>query len=185
MPRFGFAYQLGQKSVVRGGYGLYYGALGQRRGDVISTNFSQTTNLIPTTDNGITFNASLATPYPSGILAAQKSGQGASTFLGQSLPTLYNRDLPAQREQHWHVALQHQLPGGIVVEIGYLGSRGSNLQTTRALNYVPSQYLSHSGTRDQPVIDYLTGNVPNPFAGLLPGTSYNNSVIARSALFSR
>ena len=33
MPRFGFAYKLTDKTVVRGGYGIFFGFLGQRRGD--------------------------------------------------------------------------------------------------------------------------------------------------------
>ena len=40
MPRVGFAYKLDDKTVVRGGYGMFYGFLGQRRGDVIHSGFS-------------------------------------------------------------------------------------------------------------------------------------------------
>ena len=49
-------------------------------------------------------------------------------------------------------------------------------------NGTPLQYLSTSATRDQATIDRLSANVPNPFAGLLPGTGLNGSVIARSQL---
>ncbi|MGH9370152.1 MAG: hypothetical protein ACRD15_01325, partial [Vicinamibacterales bacterium] len=44
MPRAGFAYHLNDQTVVRGGYGMFYGFLGQRRGDVISSGFSQSAN---------------------------------------------------------------------------------------------------------------------------------------------
>lgn len=182
MPRLGAAYRLGQHTVLRGGYGMFYGALGQRRGDVITTNFQQNTNLVPTNNNGLTFVASLANPYPTGLLPELKGTQGADTYLGQSLPTAFNRGLTAQREQHWQADIEHQFFGGIVVELGYIGSHGSDLQTTRPLDYIPQQYLSTLATRDQTTINYWTGTVPNPFAGLLPGTNDNGTVIARSAL---
>jgi hypothetical protein len=51
-------------------------------------------------------------------------------------------------------------------------------------NGTPLQYLSTSASRDQAAIDRLSANVPNPFAGLLPGTPLNGSVIARSQLLS-
>ena len=47
-PRLGIAYQLNDKTVVRAGYGIFYGFLGQRRGDVVQSGFSQNTPLIPT-----------------------------------------------------------------------------------------------------------------------------------------
>ena len=42
MPRIGMTYKLNDKTVLRGGYGMFYGFLGQRRGDVIQSGFSRT-----------------------------------------------------------------------------------------------------------------------------------------------
>ena len=42
--------------------------------------------------------------------------------------------------------------------------------------------MSTSPFRDQAVIDRNSANVPNPFAGLLPGTNLNGSTIAFSQL---
>ena len=47
MPRLGATYKLDEKTVLRGGYGMFYGFLGQRRGDVITSGFSSTTDLAP------------------------------------------------------------------------------------------------------------------------------------------
>jgi hypothetical protein len=63
----------------------------------------------------------------------------------------------------------------MLVEVGYLGSRGSKLTVSRDLNYIPLEFLSRSPVRDQANINRLTRVVPNPFAGLLPGTGLNGS----------
>ena len=42
---------------------------------------------------------------------------------------------------------------------------------------MPAQYLSTSDARDQATINRLTANVPNPFQGLLPGTTLNGPTI--------
>ena len=47
---------------------------------------------------------------------------------------------------------------------------------------MPAQYLSTSRVRDQAAINFLTAQVPNPFRGLLPGTSFNGATIARQQL---
>src|SRR5262249_13978993 len=54
----------------------------------------------------------------------------------------------------------------------------------RSMDALPNQYLSTAPTRDQANIDYLSTQVPNPFAGLLPGTSLNTATIARSQLLA-
>jgi len=50
------------------------------------------------------------------------------------------------------------------------------------VNAVPERYLSRSPVRDAAVINFLTANVPNPFRGLLPGTSLNGSTVQRQQL---
>ena len=42
MPRVGLTYKLNEQTVLRAGYGMFYGFLGQRRGDVIQSGFSPT-----------------------------------------------------------------------------------------------------------------------------------------------
>jgi hypothetical protein len=52
------------------------------------------------------------------------------------------------------------------------------------LNFIPNQYLSRSPVRDQAVINTLTANVANPFAGLLAGTTLNGSTVQASQLLA-
>jgi hypothetical protein len=66
MPRIGVAYAIGAKTVLRAGWGLFYGPLGNQRRDVNQLGFSQSTSLIPSLDNGLTFRAPLSNPFPDG-----------------------------------------------------------------------------------------------------------------------
>jgi len=182
-PRIGFAYQLPRRTVFRGGFGIYRGPLGVDQANVNQPNYNQTTNLVPTLNSGLTFLANMANPYPSGVLQPYKNTLGASTLLGQSLGTIANPYPRASRIKKWQGSIQHELPGGIVMEVTYIGSYSNSLATTRTLDYFPSQYLSRlNGARDQSLINYWTSNVSNPFAGLVAGTSYNNNTISAQSL---
>jgi len=184
MPRFGFAYKLTDKTVVRGGYGIFYGFLGQRRGDVIQSGFSATTPLNVTLNNGLTFIETLSNPFQGGIIAPKGAADGAQTFLGQSI-TFFNPRPLSPYMQRWQLSVQRELPGGFVTEISYVGNRGTHLEYTRNLNATPIQYLSTSPTRDQTRINYLSANVPNPFVGLMPataGAAFRATNIARERL---
>ncbi|MDZ4801237.1 MAG: carboxypeptidase-like regulatory domain-containing protein [Bryobacteraceae bacterium] len=184
MPRFGLAYKLTQSTVLRGGYGIYYGFLGQRRGDVIQTGFSRNTNLIPSIDNGLTFQSTLSNPFPDGILEPVGSAQGPLTFVGQSV-TFFNENPIPPYMQRWQLGLQHQFRGGWVLETSYVGNRGTHQEMSYNLNATPLQYLSTSPERDNTRNNYLSQNVPNPFVGLLPAgasSTFTNANIARDRL---
>src|SRR5262249_7350418 len=84
--------------------------------------------------------------------------------------------------QRWQLAVQRQLVADTVLEVSYVGNRGTRMRVGRDLNPVPAQYLSTSPFRDQAAIDFLAVAVTNPFAGLLPKTTMNNPTIARSQL---
>src|SRR5262249_34211074 len=85
MPRISFAYSITASTVFRGGYGIYFEPLGVPNQDVIQTGFSQTTALNPTLDNGLNFIATVANPFPGGLLLPAGSAGGLSTNLGQNI----------------------------------------------------------------------------------------------------
>ena len=62
--------------------------------------------------------------------------------------------------------MQRELPSRMLVEVAYVGNRGTKLPVTRQWNFVPAQYLSKLPVRDEPTIDYLTAQVTNPFYGI-------------------
>jgi len=181
MPRFGFAYQLRPTTVLRGGYGIYFGFLGQRRGDVVQHGFDGVTDLVPTNDGGLTWAATLSNPFPSGIKEPRGAADGGTTFLTRAI-TFFNPKPATPYMQRWQFGFQQELRGGFVAEASYLGNRGTRIEINRNLNALPNQYLSRSLFRDNATINNLTANVRNPFAGLLPGTTMNGTVVQKQLL---
>lgn len=182
MPRLGFAYKLNDKTVLRGGYGIFFGFLGQRRGDVIQSGYSTNTPLNVTLNNGLNFIETLSNPFQTGLRVAPGSSQGIQTFLGQSI-TFFNQNPLSPYMQRWQLGFQRELPLGFVAEASYVGNRGTHIEMTRNLNATPLQYLSTSPTLDTTRINYLSANIPNPFAGLVPtGTFLAGTNIARERL---
>jgi hypothetical protein len=183
MPRIGLAFQLNDKTVIRSGYGIFFGFLGQRRGDVVQTGYSQSTPLNVSLDNGLTFVETLSNPFQNGILPAVGSALGFQTSVGNTI-TFFNPNPSTPYMQRWELGVQRQL-GSFVTEVSYVGNRGTHIEVTRNINATPNQYLSTSATRDQATIDYLSKPVPNPFAGLLPATAsstFRATTIARERL---
>ena len=173
MPRFGFAYKLNEKTVVRGGYGIFFGFLGQRRGDVNQIGFSSNTQLNVTTNSGVTFVETLSNPFQNGLTLPRGAADGVRTFLGQGI-TFFNQNPLSPYNQRYELSVQRELPGGWVAEVAYVGNRGTHIEVARDLNVTPQRFLSKSLTRDDATNNYLQANVPNPFAGLMPSNAIND-----------
>ncbi|MEO5819042.1 MAG: TonB-dependent receptor [Vicinamibacteraceae bacterium] len=180
-PRFGLAYQINSKTVARGGFGVYtspFVIAGVRQ-----SGFSQSTNIVPTLDNGLTFGATLATPFPNGVQDPLGSSLGPNTFVGRQLDRFaYLDGVRNEQNARWAITVQRELPKQWLLELGYVGSRGFDLILEQNDNTLPRQYLSTAPSRDQTAINTLTANVPNPFAGLLPGEGLNGSTTQRQQL---
>lgn len=184
MPRIGIVWAMRQKTVLRSGYGVFFGALGVRRGDVIQSGFSQRTDIIPTLDNGLTFRTpNLGNPFVDGILAAPGSSLGLSTFLGRAI-SYFNQKPLSPYMQRFQVSIQHEAPGRVLFDLAYVGNRGTHLEYSRDTGATPLNYLSRSPVRDQAAVDFLSTNVANPFYPLLPGTGLAGTTVARSQLLS-
>ena len=69
MPRFGLAYQLNDKTVIRSGFGLFFDSLGIGRNALPNQpGFSRSTELVSSVDNGLHYLSSLSNPFPNGLL---------------------------------------------------------------------------------------------------------------------
>lgn len=165
MPRIGFAYQLTPRSVIRAGYGIFYSLLGADFSDVSQPGFSQRTNIVPTNNNGISYVASIANPFPGGLEKPKGASSGLLTFLGRS-PGFFSADGRRPYTQRWNFNIQFEPMQRTVLELGYMGSRSVRQPVSTNFNAVPAKYLSTSPVRDQAIIDALSSNVANPFRGL-------------------
>jgi hypothetical protein len=186
LPRVGFAYQLTPKTVIRGGAGLFAGFLGERRGDVITTGYSQTTTVgTYTLASGAPMGqfwdtAFLTTP----IIEPVGNAAGKQTFLGNGI-SFFLQDPKVSKQFRYQIGVQQELRGGWVAEASYVGNYGYDIEISRNINALPIQYLNTDNSRTAAMDannTFLTTAVTNPFAGLLPGTSFNNATISRSQL---
>lgn len=142
-PRLGLAWTLNDKTVVRGGFGMFmlptevagntftdpgpaqrtqqYLANGaQNLFPVTFANFAQTAT-VPPLDSPVTVNQNTNVSW---------------------MP----RDFPNAYQLQWNLNVQRQLPWSTLVEIGYVGTRGVHLEFNRNLNTVPVDRLTAPGT---------------------------------------
>ena len=191
MPRIGLAYQVDNRTVLRSGFGVFYGFLGERRSDVIQSGFSQNTNMVLTANN-VDFITNLSNPFPNGIQAPKGNADGSATFLGQNI-SFFNQNPQPPRVFRWELGLQRELKAGMVLEVNYAGNKTIHIDLNPSgnpavvnLNALPDQYLCTSLIRDNTCNNYLTGSVTNPFYGLGPAgntqTIFNSTTVARSTL---
>jgi hypothetical protein len=168
-PRFGFAYSLNSRLVVRGGYGLYYDP--PRNGVAGSVasgfqGFSQTTPWITTyQSDGVTPGARLSNPFPAGGPNAPiYNTQGLLSFVGDSVQAPIRQIHSTPYEQSWNIGLQRQVPGNVVLDAAYLGMKGTHLYFGGAeeFNHLPE--ISGSSPAQ---IAGLNQFVPNPFQGII------------------
>jgi hypothetical protein len=180
LPRIGLAWQMTPKTILRTGYGIFYDSMGVNTTRAVQTGFSQTTPIQASLDNGLSYVANTANPFPAGLLAPLGPAGGLTTNLGQSI-TFYDPNRRRAYAQRWSIGIQRTLPGQFMVEVDYVGNKAIRLPITQELNNTPAQYLSTSPVRDQPTINVLTAQFPNPFYGTNPiyGTTTSRGSLLR------
>jgi Carboxypeptidase regulatory-like domain len=180
-PRVGLAWEPLSNTVIRAGYGIFYVPLGVDRNAVNQTGFTTSTTLNPTLDNGLTFVASLANPFPNGLAAPLGAKGGLLTGLGQAV-SFFPPTMRSAYMQRFSLGLQRHLPKRISLDVTYAGTHGAHLAASRQYDAVPAAYLSTSPFRDQTTINALTAQVANPFYPLLPATNLASTTVAVSQL---
>jgi Carboxypeptidase regulatory-like domain/TonB dependent receptor-like, beta-barrel len=157
-PRMGLAWQLGQHTVIRAGYGIYFG---NDIGNIsFGTNppYSYSATLTPDPTIPSLF---LRTGLPSNLLTPANA---SNISLGAEDP---NRRNPYN--QQWNFTIQQQLRGEILVEIGYVGATAHRIQQTNDINSPPPGPGQANSRRPIKSIAVPPDNV---IVGPLAGISY-------------
>jgi hypothetical protein len=178
-PRVGFAYQVNEKMVLRGGFGEYYS---NPNNDWFQTNgFSTSTSIVNSNDGNRTVIPNiLSNPYPGGILTPTGSSLGAATFVGRN-PSWFDTGFVVPSVWQFSLGFQYQVNKTSTLDVSYVGSRSYNLNMSADYN-IPSLAVRKT-------CNYLEGgnaalcntNVPNPFKGIpaFAGTNdYTSSTIS-------
>jgi len=175
MPRIGFAYQVTPKTVIRGGYGIFYDTIGIYRSPAIQNGFSSVTPVNSSLNNGVGYVASMADPVPNGVIPPLGAAGGLSTALGQPL-SVYARSRSIPYAQRYSLNVEREITSDFVLDVSYVGNIGGKLPVSTLINNTPASYLSTSPTRDQAVINALGTVYPNPFNGLAPSYTQTTTV---------
>jgi hypothetical protein len=123
-PRVGLAYTLDEegRTVVRAGYGVYYdqSALAPGEGLYFNQPFFTLSLFFPLSATQL---ITLSDPFPQNF-PVQLPASGLA----------FQRDLATPYMQHWTLNVQRQLGRSRVLEVGYVGSKGTKLLASRDVN---------------------------------------------------
>ncbi len=190
-PRISIAYRLRPKTVFRSGYGLFYmptefgtsgGGLGGTDGIMQTTGWLTTMN-----GDGVTPWGRQSDPFPGGPILPTGSSLGNLTNLGVGITDpLRNVNTPPYM-QTWSAGIQHELPGNWLIDMNYVGTKGTHLyfHSAGSMDYFGT-WVEQEATN--PALREALGKyVPNPYYGVIttPGSGMTGPTIQASQLIRK
>lgn len=144
-PRFGFVYQAGTRSVVRGGYGVFYTRYPIQY-------LQQTIAVNPPFSGLFTYSQRLVNGQPLLTLDAPYATSGSASVS----PVGMQQDFTLPNNQQWNLTIERDLGWGTALSLGYVGNKGT--------------HLFRSTNANGSFLDPATGTVLRKYAGTF-GTS--------------
>lgn len=163
-PRVGFAYRINNKTVMRGGAGIYYGMSFATNWQYGGSSWNKYVQMYFSKDGGITQYATLENPFPVGFVGPQAGRYGPLTEWGFSVGDNHASNTFRNGEIYqWNVGIQRELPGKWLLDVNYSASHGVHLPwnySTENRNFISAANRLKYGTAG------LAALVPNPFQSL-------------------
>jgi Carboxypeptidase regulatory-like domain/TonB dependent receptor len=152
-PRVDAAYQLSPKYVLRTGYGLFYGAFENRGGNPsLGYNYPFQFTLLYQSPNDVTPNR-LGDGSLVGLDARDRILLESTNVNANGLTVRgVEFDYKTPRYHNFNATVQTEVMPNHAVEIGYVGTRGRNLETFTGMNNVTK--LLPPGTNAQPHVQW-------------------------------
>ena len=174
-PRLGFAYQLNEKTVIRTGFGTYFTQTNGNAADgnlvgAVGSGFNYVF-YTETTDNGTTppfiLDEGPHAPFGNNLLPDLPL-LDPSLQNGSQVDYINSNSHKTSHAHAWNFSVQRELPGRILLDVGYVGQRGINLSAgLEQNNQVPMGYLSLGPmlTKDINDPEVVAAGFSPPFAG--------------------
>ena len=157
-PRLGMALKVNDKTVIRGGWGIFWAPPFSVGSPYTPEGATATTATVATTDGGNTPNLTLANPFVNGVTPPSGTANGDATGLGNNL-TIFDRNSRGTWIQQFSFDIQRELPWGIAGSIAYVGSRSYHVMLGTPnlnINQLEPKYFSLGTTA-------LNTRVNNPY----------------------
>lgn len=171
-PRIGFAWQPLNKWTIRGAYGIFYSPDTQEDFGLPTPSFpwAGTYNLgaNPVTPWTGIFNWDNG--FPTSAFVAPTFNRSYADNIGGATMIDRNYDLIPYVQQ-WNLNIQRELPGNIVLDVGYVANKGTRLKDSAlaVINQLPPSVLAQYGTNlNSPVAsasDAAKYGIPYPYPG--------------------
>ncbi len=173
-PRIGIVYELNSKTVVRSGYGIFYGLPSYAASSGYTSNAFQSSTPWLATLDGVNLNATLSNPFPSGYNFSNGTKDGLLSQVGLGLSGAIPDTLQPVYSQQWNFNIQRNLGRDMLFEIAFAGNRGTHLALSTQLDQLRPEQLSLGNS--------LLELVPNPFFGVVTVGALAQPTIQRGQL---
>src|SRR5262249_24898776 len=150
VPRIGLAYQVEKNTVIRMSFGKMYLPTTGNANNYASSNANVALSdqafagWHASVDGGRNYISTWANPFPLASMFSTYTRDVTTANLQSSLDpgaNVVSRELRMPREYNWSAEVQHQLPGNMVVNLGYVANRGLGLLATNTISSYPKNLL--------------------------------------------
>ena len=177
-PRIGVAYQLNDKTVLQGGFGVFFARF---QGGTISNLFTTGNGVYQTSVSlSATQSAQFAAGpvFPNTLAAPPTGGSVAAASIQMLAP-----DLRTPYSEQGNIGIQRQLRSDVAMTVSYIWSRGVQLYGVRDLN-LPTATTNFTYTIAD-ATGNTTGSYTTPvYIGKRPDTRYNTVAYAENGVNS-